>query len=80
MMLVYSVLSCLLSRCTLLSSTPKKREEVHFSVPQSRLTGVRKKIEALAKQKQCEVVAKWQNSIIVPMCGINHMQTATATQ
>ena len=26
--------------------------------------GLRKKVEALAKQKQCEVVAKWQKSII----------------
>ena len=28
------------------------------------ILGLRKKIEALAKQKQCELIAKWQKSII----------------
>lgn len=36
-------------------------------------TGLRKKIEALAKQKQCELVAKWQKSII------NHLYWCVAS-
>lgn len=35
--------------------------------------GLRKKIEALAKQKQCELVAKWQKSII------NHLYWCVAS-
>ena len=35
--------------------------------------GLRKKIEALAKQKQCELVAKWQRNII------NHLYWCVAS-
>lgn len=35
--------------------------------------GVRKKIEALAKQKNCELVAKWQKSVI------NHLYWCVAS-
>lgn len=35
--------------------------------------GLRKKVEALAKQKQCELVAKWQKNIV------NHLYWSVAS-